>query len=130
MAGSNSLAKGSLPKRSDKAFQPATWPGTVTVPQPVAGIASRPPKYSGVHAAGAQPLEFRPCRRPSCQTSANMSPPMPFMTGSSTVSAIAVAMALSTALPPASSMRRPACAARGWLVATALAARTGIFLEA
>ena len=130
MAGSNSVANGSLPKRSDRAFQPATWPGTVTVPQPVAGMASRPAKYSGVQAAGAQPLEFKPCDRPSCQTSANMSPPMPFITGSTTVSAMAVAMALSTALPPASSMRSPACAASGWLVATALAASTGIFREA
>jgi hypothetical protein len=53
---------------------------------------------------------------------------MPFMVGSTTVSAIAVASAASTALPPASSMRRPACAARGCEVLTALAASTGMRL--
>ncbi len=58
-----------------------------------------------------------------------MSPPMPFMTGSTTVSAIALAMALSMALPPSYSMRSPACAARGWLVLTALAASSGIFCD-
>lgn len=35
---SNSLANGSLPKRSDSAFQPATWPGTVTVLAQVPGV--------------------------------------------------------------------------------------------
>jgi hypothetical protein len=54
---------------------------------------------------------------------------MPFMTGSTTVSAIALAMALSMALPPSYSMRSPACAARGWLVLTALAASSGIFCD-
>ncbi len=90
-------------------------------------MVSRPAKYSGVQAAGERPLEFKPYRRPSCQTRVNISPPIPFITGSTTVSAMAVAMALSTALPPASIMRRPACAASGWLVATVLAASTGIF---
>ena len=63
------------------------------------------------------------------QTMANMSPPMPFITGSTTVSAIAAPSAASTALPPASSMRSPACAASGWLVVTTLRASTGLRCE-
>jgi H+/gluconate symporter-like permease len=59
--------------------------------------------------------------------STNMSPPMPFITGSTTVSAIAAASALSMALPPLYSMLRPACAASGWLALTTLAASSGIF---
>ena len=55
---------------------------------------------------------------------------MPFMVGSTTVSAMAVARAASTALPPLSSMRRPACAASGCDVATTLAASTGMRWEA
>jgi len=38
----------------------------------------------------------------------------------------AAAMAASTALPPACSTRRPACAASGSLVATTLRANTGV----
>ena len=59
-----------------------------------------------------------------------MSPPMPFITGSTTVSVMAVASAASTALPPFSSMRTPACAARGWLAATVLRAITGMRCKA
>ena len=55
--------------------------------------------------------------------------PMPFVTGSTTVSATAVAIAASTALPPLASMASPACAASGWLVATQLAARIGWRIE-
>jgi hypothetical protein len=44
MAGANSRANGSLPKRADSAFQPATWPGTVTVSQPTWGMLSCPAK--------------------------------------------------------------------------------------
>ena len=129
MAGSNRRAKGSLPKRSDSAFQPATWPGTVTEPQPFSGILSCPSKYCGVQSEGAPPLEFKPCNLPSCHTSTNMSPPIPFMTGSTTVSAIAQASALSMALPPWYNMLNPACAAKGWLALTAFAASSGIFCE-
>ena len=49
---------------------------------------------------------------------ANMSPPIPVDTGSTTLRTAALAMAASTALPPSISMRTPAIAARGWLVAT------------
>ena len=51
---------------------------------------------------------------------------MPFEVGSTTVRAMAVASAASTALPPARSTSSPAWAASGWLVATApLVAKTG-----
>jgi hypothetical protein len=54
---------------------------------------------------------------------------MPFVTGSTTVSVTAVAIAASTALPPLASMASPACAASGWQVATQLAARIGWRIE-
>ena len=54
---------------------------------------------------------------------------MPFITGSTTVSVMAAPSAASTALPPASSMRSPACAASGWLVVTTLRASTGLRCE-
>ena len=57
----------------------------------------------------------------------NASEPMPFMVGSTTVMAIALAIAASTALPPLASMRRPAVAARCCEDATMLAAKTGSF---
>ena len=43
---------------------------------------------------------------------------MPVEIGSTTLSMAAVAMAASAAVPPACKMPSPACAARGWLVAT------------
>ena len=51
---------------------------------------------------------------------------MPLETGSTSVSVMAVARMASTAFPPWSIMRTPACAASGWVVATTLAARTGL----
>src|SRR5262249_8337668 len=59
----------------------------------------------------------------------NRSAPMPLLVGSTTVSAIAQARAASTALPPFCSIRKPACAASGWLVATTFLASTGIRWE-
>ncbi len=53
------------------------------------------------------------------QTIANMSPPMPVMCGSVTLSTAAAATAASTALPPWRRTSRPAAEASGWLVATA-----------
>lgn len=61
---------------------------------------------------------------------AKVSLPMPFWQGSTTVSAIAVASAASTALPPRASMRNPALAASGCDVETTLAASSGIRCEA
>ncbi|WP_373684668.1 hypothetical protein [Ramlibacter montanisoli] len=48
------------------------------------------------------------------------------LTGSQIVIAAAAAIAASTALPPCHSMRRPACAASGCEVETALRAKTGM----
>jgi hypothetical protein len=55
---------------------------------------------------------------------------MPFMVGSTTVMAAALAIAASTALPPLAIMRRPAVAARCCEEATTFEAKTGSFLEA
>jgi hypothetical protein len=57
------------------------------------------------------------CSRAS-QTIANMSPPMPVMCGSVTLSTAAAVTAASTALPPRRRASSPASAASGWLVAT------------
>src|SRR5438067_8179115 len=51
---------------------------------------------------------------------------MPFETGSTRLSVMAVARIASTALPPAASICKPACAARGCDVATAFAASSGL----
>ena len=50
---------------------------------------------------------------------------MPLLHGSTTVSAIAVASAASTALPPRGSIAMPACVASGCDVATTLRAKIG-----
>src|SRR5258708_19822894 len=49
---------------------------------------------------------------------ANRSPAIPTFIGSTTLSTAAAATAASMALPPPMRMRKPACAARGWLVVT------------
>ena len=71
-------------------------------------------------AAGARPLPFSACTLFSLafQTRANMSPPMPVDSGSTTLSTTALATAASTALPPCIKICSPAIAARGWPVAT------------
>ena len=51
---------------------------------------------------------------------------MPFETGSTRLSVIAVASTASIAVPPSASICKPACAASGWDVATALAASSGL----
>ena len=51
-------------------------------------------------------------------TTANASPPMPLEVGSTTVSAAAVAIAASIALPPLRIISIPACEASGCDVAT------------
>ena len=49
---------------------------------------------------------------------ANRSPPSPVLLGSTTASAAAPATAASAAVPPSCNIFSPACAAKGWLVAT------------
>ena len=51
------------------------------------------------------------------QTIANMSPPIPVIIGSTTLSTAAAVTAASIALPPCCSTSRPAAVASGWLVA-------------
>ena len=80
---------------------------------------------SALAAAGARPDALRPASSRPSQTIAKRSEPMPLLTGSTTVSVIAVATAASAALPPLASIESPACAASGWLVATTFRARTG-----
>jgi hypothetical protein len=56
---------------------------------------------------------------------AKASEPKPQLTGSVRVITAAAAIAASTALPPLSIMRRPACAAKGCEVDTTLRANSG-----
>ena len=93
--------------------------------QPRSGIAVRPAKRRGDHAAGARPDAFRPTSSSPVHRIAKRSEPMPLLHGSTTVSVIAVASAASTALPPRASIAMPACVASGCDVATALRAKTG-----
>ena len=88
-------------------------PGTEMLSTPREGIAVLPRKYSGVHAAGERPEALRPWICFPSQMMAKASLPRPLETGSMMGRHMAVASAASTALPPASSMRRPACAASG-----------------
>ena len=120
MAGSNRSAKGSLPKRSDSVTQAETQPGTLTLFQPRCGMVLWSLKNSGVQAAGDRPEALKPCSFFPSQTMAKASLPMPFETGSTTVSTMAVANAASIAFPPFRSMCSPACAASGCAVATIL----------
>lgn len=126
-----------MPSFSCSADQPATTPGTVTASQPRLGWIARPSaptpylrlKYSTFQAAGATPEEFRPCSSLPSQMMAKQSPPRPQETGSTSTMVAAAAMAASTALPPLSSMRRPAWAASGCEVDTTLRANSGMRME-
>jgi hypothetical protein len=102
-------------------------PGTLTLPQPVLGILSWPLYWSGVISAGEWPEALRPTSLVPSHRMQKASAPMPFIVGSTTVMAIALATAASTALPPLASMRRPAVAARCCEEATTLEAKTGSF---
>src|SRR6185437_17122053 len=124
IAGSKSRSNGNLPNFACNSTQADTAPGTVTAFQPSSGTPLSP-KYSGVHAAGDRPDAFRPCSSWPSHTMANASEPIPLDTGSTTVNAIAVAIAASTALPPSASIRKPACAASGCEVHTTFVASTG-----
>src|SRR5262249_34772908 len=103
----------------------ATAPGTVTVSHPRSGIDENPRKRLGVHAAGDRPDELSPWSFAPSQTMANASLPKPLPVGSTTVKAIAAAMAASIALPPLCSILSPACTARGCEAATTFWPMTG-----
>src|SRR5277367_6029558 len=65
--------------------------------------------------AGAHPLAFNPYSFPvfASYTITNKSPPIPFIIGSTTPIIAFVAIAASTAFPPLSKIRTPACEASG-----------------
>ena len=71
-----------------------------------------------VQPARERPEALSPISAPPEATIAKASLPMPFITGSTTLSAAAVAIGASIALPPFASTPRLACAPSGWLVAT------------
>mgnify|MGYP003609270794 CR=1 FL=1 len=114
------LLRGTAQDAGDVLAPADTAPGTVTAFQPFSGMPPSLSKYAGVQPAGARPDAFRPCSSLPSHTIAKPSLPMPQPVGSTTVKAMAAASAASTALPPASNMRRPACAARGCEVLTTL----------
>ena len=121
MAGASACASVIVPKRWSSASQPARAPGTVTSSTLSAAMVRCPraSRASRVIKRPARPLEFRPysLRSFDDHTRANMSPPMPVIIGSVTLSTAAAVTAASTALPPCSSTARPAAVASGWLVA-------------
>src|SRR5258706_4105942 len=120
------LANGSLPPFACSSTQAETQPGTLTESQPRSGTRPYFSKVSGVHAAGERPEALRPCSFFPSQTIAYASEPMPFDTGSTSVSVIAVARTASTALPPAASIFSPAVAAKGFEVETTVAQSSGL----
>jgi len=124
--GTNRSANGKRPNFFERLSQASTAPGTVTQSQPDCGISFKPEKCSKFQALGDFPEPFKPHNFFLFQISAKASPPIPLLVGSNTVSAMAVARAASTALPPFISICKPAWAARGCDVATTFCANTGI----
>ena len=120
IAAANSESNGTRPNLSCSTPQASGAPGTETLVQPRSGNTVCPAarNASAESARGAGPDAFSPCSFSPSHTIAKASLPMPFEVGSTTVRVIAVASAASTALPPARSAARPACAASGWLAAT------------
>src|SRR5438094_9467121 len=121
MAGASACANVTVPKRRSRASHPDRAPGTVTSSTLSCGIVAWPfaSSASRVMRLPARPLPLSPYSRRSLadHTMANMSPPIPVICGSTTLSTAAAVTAASTALPPRASTARPAAVARGWLVA-------------
>src|SRR5207253_2217873 len=121
MAGASACANVTVPKRRSRASHPDRAPGTVTSSTLSCGIVAWPfaSSASRVMRLPARPLPLSPYNRRSLadHTMANMSPPIPVICGSTTLSTAAAVTAASTALPPRASTARPAAVARGWLVA-------------
>ena len=123
MAGARIAARSSRPWRRWASPHERTAPGTVIVRGPPRGSAVRPRarRASASAAAGARPdpLSADWCCAGSSQMSQKASPPMPQPLGMTTPSAAFVAIAASTALPPARRIERPAAVARWWGATTA-----------
>ncbi len=126
MAGSNSFAQGSLPYLLCAISSIETTPGMPTDNPPgmasglLRALPSGPRNMSGRAEAGAisRPSKLVVFLLLGSNTSRKAPPPMPEDSGSTSPSTIWVAMAASTALPPARSMASPASAASGLAAAT------------
>ena len=119
MAGASTVARGIVPKRSSAAIHPPRLPGVAQAFGPPDSSSSVQRAMSA--ARGERPMKSRTCRSPvlARETIMRPMPPMPDMKGSTTFRVDATAIAASTALPPASSMRMPAIDASGCADATA-----------
>src|SRR5437660_1128105 len=121
MAVARACASVPVPTRGSRASHPPSAPGTVTSSTLCCGIVAWPfaSSASRVMRLPARPLLLSPysLRSVADHTMANMSPPIPVIGGSTTLSTAAAVTAASTALPPRASTARPAAVARGWLVA-------------
>ena len=122
MAGSSAAASVRLPWVRTSSSHPASAPGTVTDMTPCSD-PERKPRAASVSRSISEPdrplaLSATSRRSRASHTMANMSPPMPVMCGSVTLSTAAAVTAASMALPPARSTSSPAADASGWLVAT------------
>jgi hypothetical protein len=123
IAGARTASRDNRPCRAWAADQERTAPGVVIDRGPMSGIVDRPAfrQAPASAAAGARPDPLSAVWRPAAasQMSQNASPPMPQPLGMTTASAALVAMAASTAEPPARSTPRPAAVARWWGATTA-----------
>ena len=121
IAGARTWSRDSRPKRAWASPQERTAPGTVTLSGPRRGIVARPRarRAAASAAAGARPEPLSAsCRRVAAsQMSQNASPPIPQALGRTTPRTAFVAIAASTAWPPARRIERPAAVAR-WCGAT------------
>ena len=111
-----------FPCRRTSISQPASAPGTVIDSTPCCDpdLKPRDASASRVIREPARPLALSAtnfCSLAS-HTMANMSPPMPVMCGSVTLSTAAEVIAASIAFPPCCSTSSAAAEASGWLVAT------------
>lgn len=117
MAGASTSPNVLVPYLVRSAFQPASAPGTVTARAPVLGAVVSPAATKPATSTFDPdlPEASRPTRRFSLadQRMANMSPPMPVMWGSVTLSTAAAATTASIALPPCSRMASAAVVASG-----------------
>ena len=120
MAGASRRSSGMLPWSSSSRHQPSTAPGTVTACTLV--VSMRLMAFFAYHAAvaafGARPAALSAMGLPpGLATMAKQSPPIPVIGHSTTASTAAVAIAASTALPPAFRMSMAARLAAGCEVA-------------
>ena len=123
MAGAMRSAGASRPYRAWASAQERTAPGTVMASGPRSGIDSWPARRRAAASApaAARPDPLSATWRPAAasQISQNASPPRPQLWGATTPSTAFVAIAASTAEPPARRIARPAALARWWGATTA-----------